>query len=129
MEHPLNVSLKNLFCFSFEFNENWWSCSYLWCVLRAGEFGLTKICCIQCIRHYWKKYFSNLLHKKTLLPFLSLRIKKVFGGVVILTFFLTFLGRHSLMAALIRPFDIEPAPFGQSNVHQMVIRDLTTRFF
>ena len=38
MDHLLNVSLKN-FCFSFEFNENWWSSSYL-CVLKLHQVSL-----------------------------------------------------------------------------------------
>ena len=38
MDHLLNVSLKN-FCFSFEFNENWWRCSYL-CVLKLHQVSL-----------------------------------------------------------------------------------------
>ena len=35
----LNVSLKKLFCFSFEFNENWQSCSYI-CVLKLHQVSL-----------------------------------------------------------------------------------------
>ena len=27
---PLNVLLKNFSCFSLEFNENWWKCSYIY---------------------------------------------------------------------------------------------------
>ena len=30
---------KKLFCFSFEFNENWWNCSYL-CILKLHQVSM-----------------------------------------------------------------------------------------
>ena len=39
MDCLLNVSLKKLFCFSFEFSENWQSCSYI-CVLKLHQVSL-----------------------------------------------------------------------------------------
>ena len=39
MDCLLNVSLKKLFCFSFEFSENWQNCSYI-CVLKLHKVSL-----------------------------------------------------------------------------------------
>ena len=40
MDRPtVKCVIRKPFCFSFEFNENWWSCSYL-CVLKLHQVSL-----------------------------------------------------------------------------------------
>ena len=54
MNRPsIKCVMKNLFCFLFEFNENWWSCRYL-CVLKLQQVSLN-------LNEKQKRFFNDNL--------------------------------------------------------------------